>query len=99
MDDDTPNQRHVIGINTLSLDDNDGIAPSAEDIAQGDLGFVDVLKSLSNDRQRFIALALYQGWSKADIAFILGTQRPYIGHVVKEIQRVLIVYRIRYKKL
>lgn len=96
MDNDEIPKRYVIGINTISLEEADATMPSAEEIAEGDLGFADVLRSLSTDKQRFIALCLYVGFNKAEIATILGVSIENISQITKKIQIKLVKYRIRY---
>jgi DNA-directed RNA polymerase specialized sigma24 family protein len=97
MDEDDTQTRHIIGINAFSLEEGDATVPSAEEIALGDLGLADVLKSLSTDRQKFIALALYQGWNKSEIAIILKVDPSDIAHITKRMQITLATYRVRYK--
>ena len=91
-------QRHIIGINAISLDEADETTPSAEEIASGDLGFADILKNLSTDRQKFIALALYQGLNKVEIAWILKVDPSDIAHITKRIQVKLAIHRVRYSR-
>lgn len=98
MDDPEIIRRHIIGINTVSLEEADETTPSAEEIASGNLGFADILKNLSTDRQRFIALALYQGWNKVEIAFMLKVDPSDIAHITKRIQIKLATYRVRYRQ-
>lgn len=96
MDDETKRRRN--SIDTFTILEHDALAPSAEEIAEGELGFVDILRNLENDRQRFIALALYQGWNKLEIARILKVAPPDINFFTRRMQMQLAIHRIRYKK-
>jgi DNA-directed RNA polymerase specialized sigma24 family protein len=91
-------KRHVVGINAVSIKDTDETMPSAEEIASADIAFAQLLKSLSTDRHRFIALCLSYGYSKSDIAFILNCGQDNIGHIVKRMQIKLIKYKIQYNR-
>lgn len=95
--DESVQKRYKNSLDTLSLLDDDGVALSAEEIASAHIGFMDVLAHLTTDRQRFIALALYQGWNKVEISKILKVDPSDIGHITRTMQVKLAIYHIRYK--
>lgn len=97
MDEEELPVRHRIGINATSLEETDVCIPSAEEVAEGDLAFAEILKCLPTDRQKFIALALFQGWNHGDIAFMLSVTRPYVTQLIKKIRIILVKYQVRYR--
>lgn len=97
MDNEIEEKRYKNSLDTLSLIEEDAVTLSAEEIAEGEIGFVDILANLPTDRQRFIALALYQGWNQVEIARMLHIHQPYIAQIIKTIRIKLVTHHIRYK--
>ena len=64
-------RRHKVGIDCISLDEGDALVDSAEEEGINHLSYLEILRDLPTDREKFIALALDFGIQADDIAFIL----------------------------
>lgn len=85
--------RHKVGIDALSLLDDDGIMPSADEVGSGEYMFKQIIKTLDSEREKFIALCLDYGFENTDIAFMLGVHPSQITRGVKKIRVKLQIYR------
>lgn len=88
-EDDPTGGRYAIGVNTVSLKDSDAESPSAEEEAEGNTMFLEVLKVLKSDRERFIAIALYIGLKQFEIADILKVAYSRVSQINTEMKQEL----------
>jgi len=86
--------RRKNGTDTWTLLEDDEVAPSAEEIALGELKKKEILRELPNDRERFIALALDHGYTKADIAYMLRIDPSRVTRKTETIRVRLVHYRV-----
>lgn len=99
MEDDEKITRHKVGTDCLSILEGDGAINNAEDIALGDKMFMDIIKLLPTDRQKFVALALDHGFQKVDVAYMLTLSSSVVSRETQKMQKTLKgYYRRRYSK-
>jgi DNA-binding NarL/FixJ family response regulator len=80
------NKRHVIGINTVSLLDEDGLIDTQDSIVFGKLMYQEIIRSLDTDRERFIAIAIDNGFKNIEIASMLGLHPATTSNLAKKIR-------------
>lgn len=90
---DIPVRRHSVGIDCLSLNEGDSLVSSAEDEATSALMFLQILRDLPSEKEKFIALGLVYGLSKADIAFTLKLDPSRITRWTQSMRIKLAGYR------
>jgi len=88
---DKPQTRHKVAIDTLSLLDDDGETPSAEEIVEGQQMFFDIIRSLSSEREKFIAICLYDGFNKQEIADMLCVHPSRVTRNTQDMQKKLLI--------
>lgn len=92
MEDEDKITRYKNNVDTYNLLDTDGATESHERSIIGELIFRDMIKKLENDRDRFIAACLADGFSKADIAYMLSIDPAMITRASKRIRICLVEY-------
>ncbi len=85
--------RRRLSVDTVSLIETDGEMPSVEETFEGSQMVLEILKTLSTDTERFMALCLDHGFSKAEIAFILQKPRYQITRDVQKMRIKLKPFR------
>ncbi len=87
------NTRHKVGIDAFSLLDDDGNMPSAEEVGIGNFMYKQIIKSLDTEREKFIVMALDNGYSNFEIAFMLNIHPSRITRNIQKIRIKLAEYR------
>jgi len=88
-----PDKRRKISIDMLSILDTDVIVPSPEEEVLGEISFREIMRTLPNDREKFIALALDCKFSNNDIAYMLGVHFSRVSHELQKMRKSLRCYR------
>lgn len=84
-------QRRRLSIDTWSLLEDDGEeAHSVEEHVLSEQAFKQLIKSLTTDRERFMALALYAGFENIDISFMLSLHPSIITRGVQKMRLTII---------
>lgn len=94
MEEDEKITRHMVGIDAFSLLETDGAITDTEAIALGNKMYMDILKKIPTERQKFIAVALENGFSKVEVAYMLGLSCSVVS---RETQKMKIVLKGFYK--
>jgi hypothetical protein len=92
MEDNEKFTRYKNNVDTYSLMEGDGQTDDMERKILGEVIFVDIIKELTNDRERFIAIALYIGYSKVEIAGMLRLNPSSVTRTTQRMQTILKSY-------
>lgn len=99
MEDDEKITRHSVGIDCLSLLEGDSPISNSEEIYLGDRMFMDIIKALPTDREKFVALALYNGFQRVDVSYMLTLSSSVVSRETQKMQVILKgYYKRRYPK-
>jgi hypothetical protein len=99
MEEDELPKRHMVGIDTVSVLEGDGAITNTEEMKIGEIMYLDIMKLIPTDRQKFIAIALDNGFTKVDISYMLGLSCSVITREAQKMQLVLTgYYKRRYSK-
>ncbi len=80
-------RRRRLSIDTLSLLEDDGEEKtSLEEHILSEQAFKDLIKALTTDRERFMALALYFGFDNVDISFMLSLHPSIITRGIQKMR-------------
>ena len=85
-------KRYKNGYDTVNLLPEDAIVSSPEEEIGGLITFRDIVASLQSDREKFIALALFAGFNKAETARMLKVHPAKVNLVIKEMRIELQFY-------
>jgi len=85
----TISKRHKVGIDCISLNDEDGTIVSAEDEYVSKETFFEIIRVLPTEREKFIALCLYNGFIKQEIAFMLKIHPSRVTRNTQEMRKFL----------
>lgn len=90
MDDESPNKKRTPNsYDTYTLLDEDGVVANFEHMVLGQVGYLDILRTLETPRQKFIAIALENGYKKAEIAYVLKVDPSQITRETDKMQTML----------
>jgi DNA-directed RNA polymerase specialized sigma24 family protein len=81
--------RHFITIDAMSLLETDCPQPSAEEIAEGERTYKEIIRILPTDRERFIAMSLGNGFDQVDVAFMLKVHPSQVSRAIRRIRSTL----------
>jgi DNA-directed RNA polymerase specialized sigma24 family protein len=90
--DESIERRHKVGIDCLSLLSDDGESPSAEAIIIDEQVFFELIRSFESEREKFIALCLYNGYIKQETAFMLGVHPSRVTRNIQAMRKRLTLY-------
>jgi DNA-binding NarL/FixJ family response regulator len=87
--------RHKVAIDTLSLLDDDGRMPSAEEEGSGTYMYKQIIQTLDTEREKFIAIAIDHGFENVEIAFMLNLHPSQITRGIQKIRIKLSQYQTK----
>ena len=101
MDDPTNEsvKRYKNNVDTFSIIDGDGAVIDFEEKVIGEVAYIQIIQSLPNDRYKFIALALEQGFKKTEIAEMLSMDISGVSRATQTMKTLLAThYKPRWAK-
>jgi hypothetical protein len=88
--DDFAELRHMVGIDCLSLLDDDVAVDGDENKIMDNINFMEIIRESKTDRERFIAVCMAFDYQKKDVAYMLKTHPSVISRAVKKMRCRLI---------
>ena len=85
-------KRHSNSFDTVSLLPEDATVASPEEEIEGKLTFQELVRELTTETEKFIALALYLGFNKRETAKMLRMHPPKITLIIKDMRKELKIY-------
>ena len=96
MEDEEKTKRYKNSVDTFSLLEGDGVTAD-DDLEReviGEQTYLDIIKKLPTDREKFIALALDNGFNKVQIAYMLSLNPSTITRTNHKMQICLMSFHV-----
>jgi DNA-directed RNA polymerase specialized sigma subunit len=82
-------QRHNNSIDTVSILEDDVLVPSVEEEVLGKLSFLELIRDLSDNEEKIIALSLFIGFNKRETASILKVDPSKVILIIRDMRKEL----------
>lgn len=81
--------RHAITIDAWSLLETDCPQTPAEEVAEGERTYKEIIRVLPTDRERFIAMSIGNGFDQVDVAFMLKIHPSQVSRAMRRIRSTI----------
>jgi DNA-directed RNA polymerase specialized sigma24 family protein len=85
-------RRHVNSIDTVSLLPGDAAVPPPDEEVEGNITFQELVRGLTSNEQKVIALALFIGFNKSETAIMLKVDPSRVILIIRDMRKELLPF-------